>query len=100
MSVLKKLGFSERDMWRELLLTLPIVERVYSERTKTPESLEEILDYIEELIFDRQKGLENPWGHISGECFKIGCSYTHAHEVFRIADKLFESRARQISDDF
>jgi len=98
MSVLKKLGFSERDMWRELLLTLPIVQRVFS--SKMPRSLEEILDYIEELILDRQKGLENPWGHISGDCFKIGCSYTHAHEVFRIADKLFETRARQISDDF
>jgi hypothetical protein len=88
--LLKDVGHDERWIRQRCLLSLPITSPSHTRPISMANGA--ILEAIER----RYKELENPRTEVQGDRYQIGSSYTHAHEVFRVGEDLFEIRARDI----
>lgn len=87
--LLKTIAVSEAEILARCLLSLPLVQ---ASRHARPMELGAAMQHVE----TRRRELENPYGHVVGNCYCVGHSYTHAHEVFRVGSRVFESRVREL----
>ena len=93
-NIFKQLGFSERTVTHQLLLSLPIVPKKDYERV---DSLEQVLGDMKRSHYE----LAHPGGQgLRGDHWYGGCSNTHRFEIHRVAKNQFVTRCIQISDDF
>lgn len=84
--VLHNIGFSDSDIQKERLLSLPIVDKhLNDEEISVNEALQEIKTAV----------LSSHLNTIKNNAYLIGYSKKHAHEIYRIGKKDFACRIRR-----
>jgi hypothetical protein len=87
-TVLHDLGFSDADIQKELLLSLPVVEpQTHDREISLAEALEEI---SMSKVYEGAKGIQ------SG-CYSLGRDGNRSYLIYRTGKKLFTCRIRKIS---
>jgi hypothetical protein len=84
--VLHNIGFSDLDIERARLMSLPIVERLFSDREI---SVNEALQEIKIAV------LQYRHNTIRQNAYLVGYSRKHAHEIYRIGENDFVYRIRR-----
>ncbi len=82
-TVLHNIGFSDADIERERLLSLPIAE---------PHSKDREISVNEALQEIKTAGLESYVNRVERGCYTIGYSKKHIHEIHRIGNTAFAYR--------
>jgi len=84
--ILYNLGFSDSDIQKQRLLSLPIVERHLNDKEI---SMNEALQEIKTIE------LVSPLNVILQDCYMIGYSKKHEHTIYRIGKNAFTRRVKR-----